>query len=627
MTKFSQNKFECGRAVRFGRGCGRLSLLLCAATPATLQADNDDWPIRLSFVDEGRSKTRLEVVAHNLADFPCTKLKLRMTIDQGWLTHGGGHSAAKLVDGQLIFDEIASLAPGEKIRWHAEYKPAPTNVTSTITAILDYAEKKTAVAKPSPARKGCADYAPSVAGDMSVAEISFPTGSRSTSALLVHQVMPREVEKGKTFSYQYHVTNLSAGSLQNVDLQASSFRNLTVAKSDPAGETIPDGIRWRIGEMGECETKIITVQATSPDVGTASACISATFSNRLCSVINVVEPALKLEKKATPEILICDEAEIVLTATNPGTGIARGVKVTDDLPEGLAATDGRKKVEGDAGDLAPGQSKQLSFKVKASKTGSFVNGATARSSNNLTAESNKTTTIVRKPVLEIACTSPPERYIGRDADFCFEVKNTGDAVAADTVVSTSVPAGEVVEIRDKGARQDKNIVWSVGALKPAETRKVCFRSRVNEATVLRTAGRATARCAEPVSASCETKVIGIPAILLEVIDLDDPVEVGKTTTYVITVTNQGTAPDTNIQVIATIPDQAEYVSATGATPPKAEGQKVTFSAVAKLEPKQKVEWRLIVRAKKPGDVRFALEMNSDQLTSPVRETEATKLYE
>ena len=44
-------------------------------------------------------------------------------------------------------------------------------------------------------------------------------------------------------------------------------------------------------------------------------------------------------------------------------------------------------------------------------------------------------------------------------------------------------------------------------------------------------------CAEA-AASCETKVEGIPAILLEVIDLEDPIEVGAQTTYEIKVTNQ-----------------------------------------------------------------------------------------
>ena len=52
-------------------------------------------------------------------------------------------------------------------------------------------------------------------------------------------------------------------------------------------------------------------------------------------------------------------------------------------------------------------------------------------------------------------------------------------------------------------------------------------------------------CAKEVSTSCQTKVIGISALLLEKADHPDPIEVGETTTYTVKVTNQGTADDIN----------------------------------------------------------------------------------
>jgi hypothetical protein len=55
---------------------------------------------------------------------------------------------------------------------------------------------------------------------------------------------------------------------------------------------------------------------------------------------------------------------------------------------------------------------------------------------------------------------------------------------------------------------------------------------------------ASAHCAEPVT---------------DVIDLDDPVEIGGTTTYLITVSNEGSAADGNIR--SSHADDAAYVSA------------------------------------------------------------------
>jgi hypothetical protein len=141
---------------------------------------------------------------------------------------------------------------------------------------------------------------------------------------------------------------------------------------------------------------------------------------------------------------------------------------------------------------------------------------------------------------------------------------------------------------------------------------------------------ASATCPSPddvVSDSSETEVTGIPAILLEVIDLEDPDEVGTTETYVITVTNQGSADDSGIRVVCTLEPNQEYVSSTGPTTGAARGNVITFQPLRVLPPKQQAVWRVTVRNVKAGDVRFTTTMTSDNLTRNVEETEATNVYE
>lgn len=135
-----------------------------------------------------------------------------------------------------------------------------------------------------------------------------------------------------------------------------------------------------------------------------------------------------------------------------------------------------------------------------------------------------------------------------------------------------------------------------------------------------------ASCAESTSDRCTTELKGIPAILLEVVDITDPVEVGQETTYVITVTNQGTAPDTAIRIVGTLPGSETFVSATGATSGSASGQVVTFAPSGPLAPGAQISWRITVRANAQDDARFGVEMTSARLTKPVIETEATNLY-
>jgi hypothetical protein len=70
-----------------------------------------------------------------------------------------------------------------------------------------------------------------------------------------------------------------------------------------------------------------------------------------------------------------------------------------------------------------------------------------------------------------------------------------------------------------------------------------------------------------------------------------------------------------------------HISSSGVTRSSAEGSKVTFQPLGSLAPGEKAEWRVNVRAVSAGDVRFKVDMNTDQLSRPVEETEATHLYE
>ena len=109
--------------------------------------------------------------------------------------------------------------------------------------------------------------------------------------------------------------------------------------------------------------------------------------------------------------------------------------------------------------------------------------------------------------------------------------------------------------------------------------------------------------------------------------MEDPIELGEHETYVITTTNQGTTVGTNISVVCTLEDNVEYSSSSGPTTASVQGNTVTFMPLARLEAKASATWHVMVKAKKPGDVRFQVSINSDQLSRPVTETEATELYE
>jgi uncharacterized repeat protein (TIGR01451 family) len=462
---------------------------------------------------------------------------------------------------------------------------------------------------------------------MVVNALAFPTGEVKSSAILLSTVFPSEVRAGQPYNYELHVTNLTSATLQSVVVSTSQASNLDVTASTPEGRKAAGGHVWDIGNLPPCETRVIKVTGRADATGVSSTCMSVSYNNLLCTAVKVTQPALAITKTAPAEVLICDVIPMTLEVRNTGTGVATGVKVTDSLPAGLKTTDGQQNVTADLGDIGPGQSKRVTINAKADRTGSFQNMGTASAAGNLTAQSNSTTTVVRSPKLEIACQAPERIFLGRDASFAFTVRNTGDAVSRDTVVSMPLPAGTTfVSATEAGVPSAAGLSWNVGALAPNASKTVSVTLRPSGIEVVRASATASGVCASPVTANCVTAVEGIPAVLLEVIDLVDPVEVGGQTTYVITATNQGSVALDNLAIIGTLPDGQEFVSASGATAGSAAGKTVTFGVLPALAPKAKAEWRIVIRASKEGDQRMEVTLSTKKFARPIEETESTNQY-
>ncbi|MBX3373441.1 MAG: DUF11 domain-containing protein [Phycisphaeraceae bacterium] len=483
-----------------------------------------------------------------------------------------------------------------------------------------------------PRRAGVgAEYRPQVPRGHNVAALAFPTGEIQSSALMIHQVIPAQVRRTVPYTYELHVTNLTHGTLQNVLLTTSSLQNAEVTESQPAANRGSDGsLQWFIGDLGAQKTEVIRVSAKADKVGTSSNCVSVSYNNALCVAAQVVEPGLTIVKSATPEVLVCDPITLRYEVRNPGTGAAESVRVRDQLPAGLTTVEGnRSLVEAEVGTLGAGESRVITVQAKAARTGTFQSPATAVAAGNLTAEAPRAGTVVRQPVLTIECASPEQMFLGREGSFEVTVKNTGDGDSADTVVAMPVPANaRFVRASAGGEVAAGRITWRVGRLRPNEARSVSASFASDAAAVIRYTATAEGVCAALVSTACQTAFVGIPALLLDGTDEPDPVQVGETVTYILHVTNQGTAPLTNVRLVCTMDELTlmEYVTSTGPTAAAVSARTVRFEPIARLEPKERRTYRIVVRAKGDGQVQFRGEASSNEITRPLVKVETTNFY-
>jgi uncharacterized repeat protein (TIGR01451 family) len=459
---------------------------------------------------------------------------------------------------------------------------------------------------------------------------AFPTGDRNTSAILLEKSAPEEVMVGEEFDVRMNVTNLTSNRLDGVVVSDMLDGNFAMSSSTPPASSGTSGrVVWNLGSLNAGETKSIVIHGRANGAGSVTNCAEVAWQNMICVTTNVVAPKLQITKKGPAEVMQCDEIVYTFTVTNNGTGTARNVRVEDNLEAGLIAADGSSKIAFDVGSLAGGESKEKTVNVKATKTGTFSNTATAMADGGLKGDSNSVTTVVKKPVLTIDLKCPSQAFTGTSARFAITVRNTGDGACDDTVVSATIPSGTTFMSADNGGTAGTTVQWVIGRLEPNAAKDLSFTVRPENIDVIKSSAEVICRCADAATAECSVDVKGIPAVLLEVIDIEDPIQIGNNNTYEIVVTNQGSAVETNIRIKCILEAQMEYVSSEDPRnqPGKLDGKNVVFEALPSLAAKGTATFRVVVKALKPGDVRFGVEMYSGDRDRPVEETEATNFYE
>ena len=570
----------------------------------------------------------VKLLVTNVGQTKATNVKVNAKVPMHVMTKDGQHSAT--------FD-AGTLGAGQSKEFAMELKtdktgPFDCDGTTTGDGGLKADAVTTTVVKAAPmvapTRTGACPVV-TRGGGMVSAAYAMPTGNPASSVVLLEKTSIEEVSIDQTFTYDVKVTNLTDCPLDDVTVTDDVPKSLAYMGADPKHSAM-DGrrVRWDLGTIDGKKSKVIKVRAVAKSKGTFIHCADVAYKQNVCITIKAVKPGLSLVQQAPSEVLICDPVPVKVVVTNAGTGKATNVKVKATLPRHVVTKEGRNSKTFDAGTLAEGQSKEFAMQLKAGKAGPFAAKAVATGDGDLTAQAS-TPTAVKEPVLTIAKTgSRKQMFVRQSLTYSIEVTNKGDWVADKTVVKDTLPDEVTVKsASDRGQVVGKTVTWNLGSIKPNQSRKVNVTVRADTIGTLRNAVTAEAECCKKASAVLTTPVKGIPAILLEVVDLEDPIEVGDNETYVITATNQGSAPGTNIVIKCVLEGNAQYISSSGTTTGRAAAQTVTFAPLASLAPKDKAAWKVVVKAMKAGDVRFKVQMTSDQISRPVDETEATNFYE
>jgi uncharacterized repeat protein (TIGR01451 family) len=464
--------------------------------------------------------------------------------------------------------------------------------------------------------------------------LAVPTGDRRTSTVLVEQLLPQEARLNRPYDYKIRVTNLTDAPLAGVTVRERVPENFTINKSEPEGR---DDNGWRsyaVGELPPLGTKTIDVSGMPKAEGRLNTCLAVDYKPTLCASSEVINPVLKLTKEGPKDTDICEGIRYRYVVSNTGTGTEHDVAIEDQLPEGVTTDEGKRTVSIRVGDLPQNASKEFTVRVKAAKTGQYASAAVARAPGGSEARSEEVSTLVRQPKLDVVVNGPEKEYINKTATYTVTVKNNGDAPARRTVLGIDTgPGGNVGTVAVGGGGGDAQVAAAyrkegtdLGTIAPGEARTATVTVRAGQEGQLPVKATVAAGCVSPVSARAVTNILTLPALRLEVVDLDDPIRVGDSVVYRVTVQNQGTGADHNIGVTATLPPELQYTTSEGPTQAKPEGQTIRLGTLETLAAGQSAVWRIEAKALRGGDVRLRVDLKSDSLSQPAMETEPTRLY-
>jgi uncharacterized repeat protein (TIGR01451 family) len=444
--------------------------------------------------------------------------------------------------------------------------------------------------------------------------------------VLIRVRAPAASRGDSQIEYRLTIVNQSTAPAHHVLVRNPLPANVRLVRASPEPSVRGPELLWQLGTLeGDKSRDIILVVApTGP--GDVQNCARVQFEHGECVRTKVKRPRLRVVKSGPSQAILYDAFTYRLTVTNAGDAEATKIHLSDALSPGLELVDPKNPLKWDWQTLEPGKSQSVELHVVAKAAGRLCNRAQVTAEGGLHQEVESCLQVT-EPKLTLKMAAPAQRYVNLVIPYQVAVSNPGTAALGNVIVASPVPPKtSLVSAGQGGKLVDREVQWQVGTLAAGETRQLELELRAVSAGTTCNHVRASADRGLAADAEACTELLGVPALLLELVDTEDPIEVGAETKYIVIVRNQGTLPATNVQISALVPPQLEVAGLLGPADGRKNGARVMFLPVT-IQPQTDVRYLVTVKALRPGDIRFKVDLTADQLPSgPVHEEESTTIY-
>ena len=446
-------------------------------------------------------------------------------------------------------------------------------------------------------------------------------------ALVIQKFAPPEIQVGKAAKFAVQVRNVGGQTAEDVVIRDEVPHGTKVVNTTPRATNDGGHLVWELSPLSTGEERTVEIELMPIAEGEIGSVATVSYATQASAKTRCTMPQLAIRMTAPAQVMVGQEQRVKIELRNPGTGDATGVMLMENVPENVKHAAG-PALEFEVGTLHAGETREMELVLTAEKPGPVVNTLTAKADGNLQVQQQVEFEVIA-PALQLSVEGPERRYLERPATYQVFVENPGTAPAHDIELVTKLPKGmQFVKANNMGEYDaaTHSVYWSLAQLPEGEKGSVELVAMPVEAgeQTLEVEGKAQQGLSDEVKRN--VMVEGLAAIMFEVKDLEDPIEVGGETTYEIRVVNQGTKAATNVQVVVTLPPGLAAISASGETRNTVQAGGVVFEPLAQLAPKTDTVYRVQVKGAQPGDQRVTVQVNTDDISQPIRREESTRVF-
>jgi uncharacterized repeat protein (TIGR01451 family) len=442
---------------------------------------------------------------------------------------------------------------------------------------------------------------------------------------------------GQDVAYVTTVANVGKLESRSMKVTSSIPEGMDYVRSSPPAVVLGGQLLWTLGRLAPGQPPhrveaVFRAKRLGPVTSCAEVQTEEGLQDKKCVSTQITQAALKLVLSGPAVAVVGQKVSFQVGVANPGGAPARNVKVLARFDEGLEHASKRDSVEVSIAELRPGLQLSLNpLELVPRKTGRMAVRVEATADGGLSDHAEQVVE-VQEAKLSVSLAGPKKGHVGLPAEWEIRVSNPGKTPVSGVTLRNVLPPEVAFQSSTEGGQPGPGeVVWDLGTLAPGAEKRVRVTATCQKAT-LAAVNRATATADSGLSAADQAtlEIVGHPALKLEMKDEGDPVEVGKNVTYRVRVTNTGTLDATGVEVKVILPPELQPLAegTGGPSPPLIVGRVVTFGKVEAVLPRVSLDYAVVARALKKGDVRVRVEVTSGALDKgPVWEEESTRIYE